>query len=77
MSRRVTSHPGIHAVLDKENKAAGINIKPSHKGELHAALHIPEGKPIPEARLKAAERSGDPAERKRAQFADNAHKFKH
>lgn len=54
-----------------------IKIKPSHKGLLHEDLGIPANKPIPLSRLKAAENSKDPKVRKRAQFADNARKFKH
>lgn len=68
---RNSHHPGFEKVLARENKAAGVHINPEHKGLLHQDLHIPEGQKIPEARIKAAEHSSDPAERKRAQFADN------
>ena len=54
-----------------------IEIKKSHEGLLHQNLHVPQGKPIPEAAIKKAEHSDDPAVRKRAQFADNAKHFHH
>lgn len=54
-----------------------IHIKPSHKGLLHRRLHIPAGKPIPEARLEQAEKSANPAERREATFAENARHFAH
>lgn len=54
-----------------------IYIKPSHHGLLHRKLGIPEGQPIPAAKIAAAEKSGDPTLRKEAQFADNAKGFNH
>jgi len=54
-----------------------IEIKKSHEGLLHKRLHVPEGQPIPEAKIKRAEHSNDPSLRKEAQFADNAKKFHH
>ena len=55
----------------------GINIKPSHKGELHSELGVPAGQKIPLSALQKADRSSDPAERKRAQFALNARNWNH
>lgn len=52
--------------------ASGIHIKPAHKGMLHADLGVPADKPIPAGKLDAAANSSDPAERKRAVFAQNA-----
>lgn len=54
-----------------------INIKKSHKGRLHQALHIPYGENITDAELEKALKSKDPAERLMARFAKNARKFKH
>lgn len=54
-----------------------INIKPSHKGLLHADLGVPQGKPIPAAKLAKAKKSKSPAVRKRATFAQNAKHFDH
>lgn len=54
-----------------------IHIKPSHKGLLHRKLGVPEGKPIPKAKIEAAEGSKSPALRKEAQFAENASHFDH
>lgn len=53
----------------------GIHIKPSHKGLLHEDLGVPEGSPIPAAKLAKAKHSEDPAVRKRATFAQNAKKW--
>lgn len=54
-----------------------IRIKPSHKGDLHKALGIPQDKPIPEAKLDAAKRSSNAHVREMATFAKNARGFKH
>jgi hypothetical protein len=48
---------------------ASPSIKPSHKGRLHKALGIPEGQPIPRARLEAAAKSKDPHMRQMANYA--------
>lgn len=69
------NHPGFEKAAKKA--ADPIHINPAHKGELHSELHVPQGQPIPAGKLEAAEHSSDPAERKRAQFAENAKKFKH
>lgn len=52
-----------------------IKIKPSHKGLLHKDLGVAAGKPIPASKLSAARNSSNPAERKRAVFAENAKKW--
>jgi len=54
-----------------------IHLKASHAGRLHRDLHVPLGQPIPAAKLEEALHSDDPAERKRAQFAENAKHFHH
>lgn len=54
-----------------------INIKPSRKGLLHKKLGVPQGQPIPMAKIKKAEKSPSPALRKEANFADNAKGFNH
>lgn len=41
-----------------------------HPGALHEALHVPEGKKIPEKKLKKAEHSKNPTMRKRAVLAN-------
>ncbi|MGH3438867.1 MAG: hypothetical protein ACRDRN_20650 [Sciscionella sp.] len=56
---------------------SGIVIKKSHAGRLHRALGVPEGQPIPTAKLAAAKNSSDPAIRKEATFAINAKGFHH
>jgi len=55
---------------------SGIHINPAHKGELHRDTGTPSGKKIPEAKIEKAERSSDPAVRKRAVFAENAKHWK-
>lgn len=54
-----------------------INIKPSRKGLLHSKLGVPQGQPIPQAKLAAAKQSKSPALRKEATFAENAKGFNH
>jgi hypothetical protein len=54
-----------------------IRIKPSHQGKLHRDLGVKRSEPIPPARLKAAKHSADPAERRRATFAENAKHWDH
>lgn len=56
-------------------KIAKIKIKESHKGELHKDLGIPAGEKIPSGKLKAAEKTAGPAEKKRIVFAENAKKW--
>lgn len=41
-----------------------------HKGALHKSLGVPEGKKIPEKKLKKAEHSKSPTLRKRAVLAE-------
>lgn len=52
-------------------------IKPSHKGRLHANLDVPQGKPIPTAKLAAAKKNAGPSLKKQIQFAQNAKSFNH
>lgn len=52
-----------------------IKIKAANKGKLRAETGTKPGKNIPEKKLKKAENSKDPAERKRAVFAENARKW--
>lgn len=51
----------------KKNWIAGAIKKP---GALHSALKVPEGKKIPEAKIKKAEHSKSPLLRKRANLAE-------
>jgi len=55
----------------------GIDIKPSHKGLLHKDLGKKPGARLSAGDLAKAKRSSDPAERKRATFAQNARKWNH
>ncbi len=55
----------------------GIHIQPSHKGRLHADLGKKPGEKLSASDLAKAKRSKNPAERKRATFAENARHWKH
>lgn len=61
----------------KGKAGSGIHIKKSHEGRLHRALGVPEGQPIPAAKLQAAKNSPSAAVRKEATFAINAKGFNH
>ena len=41
-----------------------------HKGALHKSLKVPEGKKIPESKLKKAEHSKNPTTARRAKLAE-------
>ncbi len=56
---------------------SGIHIKPENKGKLHEKLGVPSGERIPASKLEAAKHSSSAAERKEANFAANARKWKH
>ena len=47
-----------------------------HKGALHKALGVPEGKKIPEKKLKKAEHSKSPLLRRRANLAETLKKLR-
>lgn len=47
-----------------------------HKGALHKSLDVPEGKKIPETKLKKAEHSKNLTTRKRAVLAETLRGFK-
>lgn len=47
------------------------------KGNLHKALHVPDGEKIPEAKLSAARNSSNEHIRKMAEFAHTMKGFKH
>lgn len=63
--------------IDRVKGGGKIHIKEKNKGKLHKELGIAKGEKIPLSKIKHAEHSSNPAERKRAQFADNARKFHH
>lgn len=55
----------------------GISIKPSHEGRFARDVGKKPGTPISGADIAKGLASKDPAERKRANFARNARKWKH
>lgn len=58
--------------MGKEKWIQGLHMK---KNALHKELKIPEGKKIPEAKIKKAEHSDNPTLRKRANLADTLKKM--
>ena len=46
-------------------------VDPSHKGDLHKALHVPQGEKIPKSKINKATHSKDAHLRHMAQFAKN------
>ena len=56
----------------KKNFIAGAIKSP---GALHRELHVPAGQPIPAKKLKAATKSKNPTERKRAVLAETLKKL--
>jgi len=54
-----------------------IHIKKSHEGMLHRELGVKPGERIGLGKLMAAKHSKNPAERKRATFAENARHWHH
>lgn len=58
--------------MAKEHWIQGAIKKP---GALHRELKVPEGKKIPEAKLKKAEHSKNPLEKKRANLAQTLKKM--
>ena len=53
------------------DKWAAAAFKPSHEGELHRALGVPEGEKIPKKKMKGALNSSDEHVRHMAQAAHN------
>jgi hypothetical protein len=73
----ITTAPrSIRAIPTRgESKPDGIKdgghwIEGLHKGGLRQSLHIPDGRPIPEKRIRKAEHSSNPRERKQAIAAE-------
>lgn len=47
-----------------------------HPGALHSELGVSQGQKIPQDKLRAAEKSKNPTERKRARLAEELESFK-
>lgn len=58
-----------------EGKKKWIAGAIKHKGALHESLHVPEGKKIPESKIKKAEHSKNPTLKKRAVLAETLKKM--
>jgi hypothetical protein len=65
--------------MEKDKYPPGLHHALSHmrKGGLHRALGVPEGEPIPAAKLAAAKKSEDPHVAKMAHFAETLEGFHH
>lgn len=59
-------------MAEKKKWIQKIDMK---KGALHETLGVPEGKKIPESKLKKAENSKNPTTRKRANLAETLKKI--
>lgn len=62
--------------MSKEKWIQKAFSKPKSHDALHKALHVKEGKKIPESKIKAAEHSKSPLMRKRASLAETLKGFK-
>ena len=67
-STKVTAQPML---ADGKEKWAAEAFKPSHRGMLHRALHVPEGEKIPAGKMNSALHSGSSHVRHMAQAAKN------
>ena len=59
--------------MAKKKFIAGMHLK---KGALRSELHVKAGEPIPAKKLKAATKSKNPTERKRAILAETFRKMR-
>ena len=62
---------GSGSLEEKKEKWIQKATKPSTKGDLHKALHVPQGETIPKAKINKATHSKDEHLRHMAQFAKN------
>ena len=65
---------GSGSLEEKKEKWIQKATKPSTKGDLHKALHVPQGETIPKAKINKATHSKDEHLRHMAQFAKNVAK---
>jgi len=63
-------------MVDKTKDGLWISKMGMKKGALHRELGVPEGKKIPAKKLKKAEHSKNPTEKKRAILAETLKGFK-
>lgn len=66
-----------HSNEKEHSKKKWIQGAIKHKGALHESLHVPEGKKIPESKLKKAEHSKNPTTKKRALLAETLKHLHH
>jgi len=69
----VTKSPLTQALVESE-KWIQKAVNPKTKGNLHKALHVPQGETIPKAKIAKATHSKNPKLRHMAQFAKNVAK---
>jgi len=58
-------------INEKGEKWIQKAVNPAHKGDLHKALHVPQGEKIPKSKIAKATHSSNPHLRHMAQFAKN------
>ena len=63
--------------MARRRRKSGIKIKKSKQGSLRRATKTKKGKKIPVSTLRRLKKSGTPAQKKKANFALNARKWKH
>lgn len=62
-------------MVDKTKDGLWISKMGMKKGALHKELNVPSGQKIPEKKLRKAEHSKNPLERKRAKLAETLKGF--
>lgn len=62
--------------MARRRKKSGINIKKSKQGSLRRSTKTKKGQKIPVSKLRRLKKSGTPAQKKKANFALNARKWR-
>jgi len=70
----ISEQPAAKQLNERSEKWIQKAVDPSHKGDLHKALHVPQGEKIPKAKINKATHSKDAHLRHMAQFAKNVAK---
>ena len=64
----------VEQLNERSEKWIQKAVDPKHKGDLHKALHVPQGEKIPKSKIEKATHSKDAHLRHMAQFAKNVAK---
>lgn len=73
----VVGFPRRPTTGSRSSKSKPIKINPANKGSLHAALSVPQGKPIPASRINAELQTASGNLKQKLVFAKNAKGFSH